>query len=525
MKGVMVPLLLIAFLLPGCGTPISLPTPTAGVEIAPSSTIPPTAEAPTATNRPTHTATVKPTATNPPTDTPTPTPTPTNSPTATYTPTSGSAGVDQVIAFNPGLGVKAVYSDPEALLGDPDLVERPCCQGMVQLGRGGSVLLAFTDNAIMDGDGPDFQVYGESAQDDYLLIEVSADGQTWYAYPRASESPEGLNLADAGLARAVYVRLTDLQPATSTGAEVDAVVALHSGPGLGDALPDLPEATARRDLILYEGPHTSMKKTGRASKGTALSVVGQSQSAGWVKVETEDGKSGWCAVADLAVNVSLSDYALAQAPPTPTNTPKPTLKPTATVKPQEPNFTAEFLEVTKDYPCVVQFAERDTSDLSQILIHYYDRDVCNRHPDRQVGVLKVGEKRNLWYQLPTFEHPEIEQGQPPIIGARIVKIREGQVWNNGVAMLILDVEVGGGRVIRVGLCLNCKYSRLYGRHWHVQPSGEIRGWSIVVARTNGISPKVFKVGDWVGLFIDSAMEKAINGQVDSAPISYILIDG
>jgi hypothetical protein len=101
---------------------------------------------------------------------------------------------------------------------------------MVQLGREGTVTLGFTDNSIEDGDGPDFEVYGESIGDDYLLVEVSADGATWYAFPRVSESSGGLDLSAVGLEWAVYVRLTDAQPGTSTGAELDAVVALHNGP-------------------------------------------------------------------------------------------------------------------------------------------------------------------------------------------------------------------------------------------------------------------------------------------------------
>ena len=180
-----------------------------------------------------------------------PSPAPTHTPRPT--PTPGSAGIDEVIAFNPGPGAQSQYLDPEAVLGEPDLVETPCCQGMVQLGKRGTLLLAFTDNVIVDGDGPDFEVYGESAKDDYLLIEISADGRTWCAYPKTSESSGGLDLADVGLTQAVYVRLTDWQPATPTGAEIDAVIALHSASKVESDLPPLPDAVARTDLTLYEG--------------------------------------------------------------------------------------------------------------------------------------------------------------------------------------------------------------------------------------------------------------------------------
>jgi formylglycine-generating enzyme required for sulfatase activity len=255
---------------------------------------------------------------------PSPTLTPTPTPTFAATPTSGSAGADRVIAFNPGPGAEAKYQDADALLGEPDLVENPCCQGMTQLGRGGSVLLAFADNTIVDGTGPDFQVYGESAKDDFLMVEVSADGQVWEAFPKVSEASGGLDLADVGLAQAVYVRLTDVQPATPTGAEVDAAVALHSGPALS-RLPDLPDAVARTAVTLYEGPDTRMKEVGRAAAGGALKVLGRSPVSGWAKVQATGSQSGWAPTADLGLNVTLASYALAQAPPTPT--PKATATP------------------------------------------------------------------------------------------------------------------------------------------------------------------------------------------------------
>lgn len=153
------------------------------------------------------------------------------SPTFTPEPTPGSAAADLIVGYSPGPGVQAQYSDPEAALGDPDLVESPCCTGMVQLGQGGSIILAFADNAVVDGEGPDFQVFGESARDDFLQVDVSDDGEVWHTYPRMSESPGGLDLADLGLERIVFVRLTDLQPGTRTGAELDAVLALNNGHG------------------------------------------------------------------------------------------------------------------------------------------------------------------------------------------------------------------------------------------------------------------------------------------------------
>ena len=54
--------------------------------------------------------------------------------------------------------------------------------------------------------------------------------------------------------------------------EVDAVLALHSGPGLGEDLPALPNAVARRDLTLYEGENTRMKAVGEAEAPARMAI-------------------------------------------------------------------------------------------------------------------------------------------------------------------------------------------------------------------------------------------------------------
>jgi hypothetical protein len=320
-------LLSVMFWVVGCGGPATttLDAGTPQVALAVAETL--SARAPTDTATPSPTPTLTPTSTWTPTPTPTSTRAPTPAPSRSPTPTPGTAGADVVIAFNPGAGAQGKYGDPRALLGAPDLEEDPCCQGMLQLGRGGSVLVAFADNAVTDGDGADLQVVGESAKDDLLLVEVSADGQVWRAFPQGSESPGGLDLAHLGLDWAVYVRLTDVQPGTPTGAEVDAVVALHSGPRVAGGLPALPDAVARSELVLRNGPHSRMKETGRVAAGTALTVLGRSPVAGWAKVQAADGSSGWCVLADLGLNVALSGFEVAQAQATPTPTPTRSLCP------------------------------------------------------------------------------------------------------------------------------------------------------------------------------------------------------
>ena len=234
------------------------------------------------------------------------------------TPTPGTAFADQIVAYNPGAAQNAQYSDPQAAIGPPDLVEQPCCSGMLQLGAGGSVLLAFTDNAIYDAAGPDFRILGESVRDDFILVEVSADGQVWRSYPKTSECPEPFDLADVGLEEVVFVRITDVQPGTATGAELDAVEAIHTGSPLeGGLSQNLPNAVARVGFTLREAPGEDSFALSEVPDNSTLAIHECTQDATWVLVQTADGQMGWCSAADLALNVSLSEYRGSEPSPGP----------------------------------------------------------------------------------------------------------------------------------------------------------------------------------------------------------------
>ncbi len=276
--------------------PIDTPTPTPTRKPLPTAT-PTPMPTPTPTHTPTPTPTLTPTIT--------PSPTPTFTPTPTPTPTPGSAAADVVVAYNRGSGTDRDARAPEAALGDPDLVERPCCQGMVQLGRDGSLLLAFTDNSIVDGEGPDFQIFGESIEDDFLIVEVSGDGVKWFAFPKVSESPGGLDLAGSGVAQVVYVRLTDFESGTASGAEIDAVVALNNGSPLAGGLPALPDAVTTEETVLRATAQSGSEEVATLPAGTTLTVVDPTATGGRIEVETADGIRGWCRLAVLKLNITL----------------------------------------------------------------------------------------------------------------------------------------------------------------------------------------------------------------------------
>jgi hypothetical protein len=125
---------------------------------------------------------------------------------------AGGAGrfVTRVVSFAPtdcaGFGAAAL----------PGIVEGPPVGGgtshgstdVVSLGSGGTIVVAFDSNAIVDGPGPDFIVFENpfyiagNPNDVYAEpgeVSVSDDGQTWHAFPCAPtidpQSPIGTGTA------------------------------------------------------------------------------------------------------------------------------------------------------------------------------------------------------------------------------------------------------------------------------------------------------------------------------------------
>lgn len=179
---------------------------------------------------------------------------------------------DAVVSFTPGTGAGfgANYY-PENILGapdpDPNLSETNASakpQELLSLGHGGEIVLQFTDNKIVNGDGIDFTVFENaflsffdgSVYIEAAIISVSQDGDTWYQFPYDTTDMSGLagvtpmadnqhptdpevsggdqfDLEDLGLAWASYVKITDLGDIYQEGLwngdfDLDAVIAVNS---------------------------------------------------------------------------------------------------------------------------------------------------------------------------------------------------------------------------------------------------------------------------------------------------------
>jgi hypothetical protein len=172
-------------------------------------------------------------------------------------------------AFGPGQSIGQEHF-PEWVLGPP--AGAGACMGattnVISLGNGGSIELEFAGNAIVDGPGTDFIVFenafGVNCDLKNLFAElatvaVSEDGVTWTEFPcTATQAPYGAcagthvvyanaktntidptdpataggdpyDLADIGIARARFVRITDRVDLDGTSGvfDLDAVSIVH----------------------------------------------------------------------------------------------------------------------------------------------------------------------------------------------------------------------------------------------------------------------------------------------------------
>ncbi len=182
------------------------------------------------------------------------------------------AFVDRVVSYRIGDGGgKNEEKLPQIVLGPPQ-GGGPLKAGVdvFSLGRGGEIVLEFTDNEVLNGPGPDLIVFEnpflqEPGNNPHLgffelaRVEVSADGEQWHSFPYDTGTKKGcagwnpvlsnseenaippdvpekaggdaFDLEDLKLESIRFVRITDLQNSLgndkTTGFDLDAVIALH----------------------------------------------------------------------------------------------------------------------------------------------------------------------------------------------------------------------------------------------------------------------------------------------------------
>lgn len=154
-----------------------------------------------------------------------------------------SAFADEVFEFRPGKKKSPeLWRKPEAAVGAPDfrdfeadrLSRKPTFLG---LGANGSVILRFTDNALIDGPGADLYIFEPLNNVTPVSVEVSRDGTNWISLGPALTTACEIDIGGKGGAGGNifhFVRIKDASLPDFAdqwpGADIDAVGAINSAP-------------------------------------------------------------------------------------------------------------------------------------------------------------------------------------------------------------------------------------------------------------------------------------------------------
>jgi len=140
---------------------------------------------------------------------------------------------DEVVSFQVGNPEPMTgYTNPKEALGPPNW--KGDTSGFVTLGCGGTLILKFTDNALVNIDGPDLYVFEVGNFIEPTLLSISKDGKKWIEVGKIRGGTAAVDIGDSVKTgeKFNYIKLTDLKQECEglwPGADIDAVAAIGTG--------------------------------------------------------------------------------------------------------------------------------------------------------------------------------------------------------------------------------------------------------------------------------------------------------
>jgi len=147
---------------------------------------------------------------------------------------------DAVVSLTPGDPAPKRSRDPKAALGKPDYRGTDDAKDeatYVSLGHGGELVLEFTDNVLVDGEGADLAIFEIGTEVEPILLAISENGKNWIEVGRVEGSTCTVDIAPFVKPgqRFRFVKLTDAKAGKTNntdwpGADIDAVGAINTLP-------------------------------------------------------------------------------------------------------------------------------------------------------------------------------------------------------------------------------------------------------------------------------------------------------
>jgi outer membrane protein OmpA-like peptidoglycan-associated protein len=145
-----------------------------------------------------------------------------------YLPLGPLSFADEVVNVN---HPKLLTQEVKNVLGEPDVIETfDDATGIYSLGLGGTLTVRFTDNALVDVNGPDLYLF-EIGQLEPTDLEISQDGKNWIKIGKIDGGVAEVDIAPFVVPNDIfyYVRFKDLKEKSGVpGADVDAIAAIGS---------------------------------------------------------------------------------------------------------------------------------------------------------------------------------------------------------------------------------------------------------------------------------------------------------
>jgi outer membrane protein OmpA-like peptidoglycan-associated protein len=147
-----------------------------------------------------------------------------------YLPNGSTSFADEVITLTKGNPPAIVQSsNPIAALGMPDY--DGVGKGFISLGCGGSLIVRFTDNALINIDGPDLYIFEVGKYIESTELSISKDAINWISIGTIDGAKAEVDIASFTNKEDVfsYVRLVDLKTECKgmwSGADIDAIAAI-----------------------------------------------------------------------------------------------------------------------------------------------------------------------------------------------------------------------------------------------------------------------------------------------------------
>ncbi|MCF6279432.1 MAG: OmpA family protein [Flavobacteriaceae bacterium] len=126
---------------------------------------------------------------------------------------------------------KLLTQEVKNVLGEPDVIKTfDDATGIYSLGLGGTLTIRFTDNALVDVNGPDLYLF-EIGQLEPTELEISKDGKSWIKIGKIDGGVAEVDISPFVKPNDLfyYVRFKDLKEKSGIpGADVDAIAAIGS---------------------------------------------------------------------------------------------------------------------------------------------------------------------------------------------------------------------------------------------------------------------------------------------------------